>query len=98
MVTRKTDLCTKYAVLKKKHSKTGEESRFQGTVLGIPAEGKPVIIEGGPFESIQAWEAMMRENNSKRPPSTLSPPPVESSPIDSAASSPLTEIEMDPSQ
>lgn len=96
VVTRKTNLCTKSAVLKKKHSKTGEESRFQGTVLGIPAEGKPVIIEGGPFESIQAWEAMMRENNSKR--QSILSPPVESSPIDSAASSPLTEIEMDASQ
>lgn len=86
----------KSAVLKKKHSKTGEESRFQGTVLGIPAEGKPIIIEGGPFESIQAWEAMMRGNNSKqKPPLTH---PTKSSPIDSAASSPLTEIEMDASQ
>lgn len=94
--TNKTDICTKSAVLKKKHSKTGEESRFQGTVLGIPAEGKPVIIEGGPFESIQAWEAMIREKNGKRQ-STLTPP-VESSPIDSAASSPLTEIEVDASQ
>lgn len=84
----------KSAVLKKKHSKTGEESRFQGTVLGIPAEGKPVIIEGGPFESIQAWEAMMRGNNSKKKPPLTSP----ATPIDSAASSPLTEIEMDVSQ
>ncbi|KAK8217041.1 hypothetical protein BKA81DRAFT_414111 [Phyllosticta paracitricarpa] len=40
--------------LKKKHSKTGEESRFQGTVLGIPAEDKHVRIEGGP-ESLHDW-------------------------------------------
>ena len=85
----------KSAVLKKKHSKTGEESRFQGTVLGIAAEGKPVIIEGGPFESIQAWEAMMRENTSKQKSALI--PPVKTSPIGSAASSPLTEIEMDAS-
>lgn len=83
----------KPAVLKKKHSKTGEESRFQGTVLGIPAEGKPVIIEGGPFESIQAWEAMMR--GKQKPPLI---PLAKNRPIDSAASSPLTEIEMDVSQ
>lgn len=83
----------KSAVLKKKHSKTGEESRFQGTVLGIPAEGKPVIIEGGPFESIQAWEAMMRDK--QKSPLT---PRAKNPPIDSVASSPLTEIEMDVSQ
>ncbi|KAK8181668.1 uncharacterized protein BKA78DRAFT_258724 [Phyllosticta capitalensis] len=40
--------------LKKKHSKTGEESRFQGTVLGIPAEDRHVRIEGGP-ESLHEW-------------------------------------------
>ncbi|KAL1637117.1 hypothetical protein SLS56_000775 [Neofusicoccum ribis] len=41
--------------LKKKHSKTGEESRYQGTVLGIPAEDRPIRIEGGPPESITDW-------------------------------------------
>ncbi|KAF2088288.1 hypothetical protein K490DRAFT_40003 [Saccharata proteae CBS 121410] len=41
--------------LKKKHSKTGEESRYQGTVLGIPAEDRPIKVEGGPPESIQDW-------------------------------------------
>ncbi|OJD32859.1 bromodomain associated domain protein [Diplodia corticola] len=41
--------------LKKKHSKTGEESRFQGTVLGIPADDRPIRIEGGPPESIHDW-------------------------------------------
>lgn len=46
--------------MKKKHSKTGEESRYQGTVLGIKAENKPVKIEGGHAESIQAWEAQLR--------------------------------------
>lgn len=46
--------------LKKKHSKTGEESRYQGTALGIQAEEKVVRIEGGHVESIQAWEARLR--------------------------------------
>jgi len=41
--------------LKKKHSKTGEESRFQGTVLGKPAEDRPIKIEGGSAESVDAW-------------------------------------------
>ena len=41
--------------LMKKHSKTGEESRFQGTWLGIPAEDRPVKIEGGPVETVKEW-------------------------------------------
>ncbi|MCJ1379738.1 hypothetical protein MMC17_002841 [Xylographa soralifera] len=47
--------------LKKKHSKTGEESRFQGTVLGKGADVKPVRLEGGHTESIEGWEAQLRD-------------------------------------
>jgi transcription initiation factor TFIID subunit 3 len=39
----------------KKHSKTGVESRFQGTVLGHTSDPRPVKIEGGPSDSIQDW-------------------------------------------
>lgn len=74
--------------LKKKHSKTGEESRYQGTVLGIPAEDKPIIIEGGPFESIQAWESKMREKDQKENYILI---PESSSDI-SSGSSPLSDI------
>ncbi|CAI7592087.1 unnamed protein product [Penicillium glandicola] len=45
--------------LKKKHSKTGEESRYAGTVLGKSAEEHPVTIEGG-APSIQDWGAQVR--------------------------------------
>ncbi|KAF1912300.1 hypothetical protein BDU57DRAFT_522501 [Ampelomyces quisqualis] len=47
--------------LMKKHSKTGVESRFQGTVLGVPAEPKAVKIEGGGAESIDEWCRKTRE-------------------------------------
>jgi transcription initiation factor TFIID subunit 3 len=47
--------------LMKKHSKTGVESRFQGTVLGMPAEPKTVKIEGGGAESIEEWGRRTRE-------------------------------------
>ncbi|UPX11735.1 uncharacterized protein EKO05_0002326 [Ascochyta rabiei] len=47
--------------LMKKHSKTGVESRFQGTVLGIPSELKPVKIEGGGPDSIEEWNRKIRE-------------------------------------
>lgn len=45
----------------KKHSKTGVESRFQGTVLGQPGDFKPIKIEGGPAESIEEWCQRTRE-------------------------------------
>ena len=45
--------------LKKKHSKTGEESRYAGTVLGKSAEEHPVVIEGG-VPSIQEWGMQVR--------------------------------------
>ncbi|PIG80294.1 Bromodomain associated domain protein [Aspergillus arachidicola] len=46
-------------VLKKKHSKTGEESRYAGTVLGKNAEEHPIVIEGG-APSIQEWGSQVR--------------------------------------
>lgn len=52
---------TATAALMKKHSKTGVESRFQGTVLGIPSETKPVKIEGGGPDSIEEWNRRTRE-------------------------------------
>ncbi|KAL6712122.1 hypothetical protein ACN47E_003165 [Coniothyrium glycines] len=50
--------------LMKKHSKTGVESRFQGTVLGVPAEPRAVRIEGAGADgadSIEEWCRKMRE-------------------------------------
>jgi len=51
-------------VLKKKHSKTGDESRFQGSVLGKDAETRTVVIDGGP-KSIQEWQAAARQQTAK---------------------------------
>ena len=47
-------------VLKKKHSKTGEESRYAGTVLGKDAEEHPVTIEGGAATSIGEWALQIK--------------------------------------
>jgi len=54
----------------KKHSKTGVDSRYQGTILGKPAEVKPIKIEGGPVESIEEWCQKTREKTVKTPAST----------------------------
>ncbi|KAI9657742.1 MAG: hypothetical protein M1821_002918 [Bathelium mastoideum] len=55
-------------VLKKKHSKTGEESRYQGTVLGKAADDRPIRIEGGPAETVQDWYRNVRERSRTKSP------------------------------
>lgn len=54
-----------FLALMKKHSKTGVESRFQGTVLGVPSEPKTIKIEGGGAESIEEWCRRTRERAAK---------------------------------
>lgn len=78
--------------LKKKHSKTGEESRFQGTILGKGADVKPVRLEGGHTESIEGWEARLKEQHQiSKPHSTRHSTRHSSSALLSSASSPLSE-------
>ncbi|KAL8909361.1 MAG: hypothetical protein Q9171_005081 [Xanthocarpia ochracea] len=72
--------------LKKKHNKTGESSRFQGTVMGTAAEEKPIRIEGGPVESLQDWGASLRatflkENTPPSRQSSLAPTSSTGSPL-----------------
>lgn len=43
--------------IKKKHSKTAEESRYQGTVLGKDSELQPVAIAGGSVDNLSQWSA-----------------------------------------
>lgn len=51
--------------LKKKHSKTGEESRYAGTVLGKNAEEHPIVIEGG-APSIADWGLQVQVQSMRR--------------------------------
>jgi transcription initiation factor TFIID subunit 3 len=55
------------ALLKKKHSKTGEGSRFMGTVLGKEGEIRTVKIDGstGMPESIEQWHERVRQRSKK---------------------------------
>ncbi|KAL8731115.1 MAG: hypothetical protein Q9166_003643 [cf. Caloplaca sp. 2 TL-2023] len=78
-----------FAALKKKHNKTGESSRFQGTVLGSSVEEKPVRIEGGSVESLQEWTANLRKTSLKE---NISPARQPSSALSSSIGSPLTPI------
>ncbi|OMP87338.1 Transcription initiation factor TFIID subunit 3 [Diplodia seriata] len=80
--------------LKKKHSKTGEESRFQGTVLGIPADDRPIRIEGGPPESIHDWIQQTQERAAAAA-KLESEKTASSNGLESAPRSPPTEKEDD---
>ena len=51
-VVRSEDFLT---MLKKKHSKTGDDTRLQGTVLGRSADSKDLVVEGGPVQHIRDW-------------------------------------------
>ena len=48
-------------VLKKKHAKTDEDSRYQGTILGKSAEPREIPVEGADTKSIQEWAAKRRK-------------------------------------
>ncbi|RDI80114.1 Dolichyl pyrophosphate Man9GlcNAc2 alpha-1,3-glucosyltransferase [Venturia inaequalis] len=56
-----------FTALKQKHSKTGEVSRFQGTVLGKEAEARQIKIEGpaGVPESIEQWNETVKQRSQK---------------------------------
>ncbi|KAJ4325418.1 hypothetical protein N0V84_003470 [Fusarium piperis] len=41
--------------LKKKHSKTGEDAKYHGTILGRGHDAGEVQVEGGPDTSITEW-------------------------------------------
>jgi transcription initiation factor TFIID subunit 3 len=41
--------------LKKKHSKTGDDAKWQGTIFGKSTDGNEILVEGGPITSISEW-------------------------------------------
>ena len=41
--------------LKKRHNKTSDGSKFQGTILGRPGEAAEIEVEGGGGRSIGDW-------------------------------------------
>lgn len=77
--------------IKKKHSKTAEESRFEGTLLGKDADLQPISIAGGPVESLSQWNAA-RLNGGHLARTAASP----GSPISSALSTPVDHATPEP--
>lgn len=73
---------TNGAALKKRHSKTADDSKYTGTLLGQAHDQGPVTVEGGDeIASIQAWI------DERRAPQKSSELEVESRPASSGLSS-----------
>ncbi|EEU48477.1 uncharacterized protein NECHADRAFT_98755 [Fusarium vanettenii 77-13-4] len=53
--------------LKKKHSKTGEDAKYHGTILGRGHDAGEVQVEGGPETSISEWISKRRASASLSP-------------------------------
>lgn len=65
--------------LKKRHSRTADDSKFAGTFLGKPPDHGPVIIEGGgDLDSIQSWNEKRRGTSTKSPESDAGSRPASS--------------------
>lgn len=69
-VVRSEDFLT---ILKKKHSKTGDDPRLQGTVLGRSADSKDLVVEGGSVQHIRDWRP---RNKVEERPANMQPPTV----------------------
>jgi len=75
--------------LKRKQTKTNDDTRYHGTILGKSAEIRPVVVEGGPVASISGWHEMLRQQKQKQKPQSITPSPSR------RASSTLTSLEDD---
>ncbi|KKY24491.1 putative bromodomain associated domain protein [Phaeomoniella chlamydospora] len=75
--------------MKKKHSKTGEESRYQGTVLGKDGEEPSVVIVGGPVNSLQEWGIKLKSSRTVSHSDLTGAPTPATSGISSAPDSPM---------
>ncbi|KAF4628526.1 hypothetical protein G7Y89_g9633 [Cudoniella acicularis] len=49
------------SVLKKKHSTADEDSRYNGTILGRPAEPRAIRVEGGEATSLKEWAEKLKK-------------------------------------
>lgn len=50
-------------VLKKRHGKVGDDSRLQGTILGLQGDDMEVVVEGGPVQRLGDWRPKLEERS-----------------------------------
>lgn len=63
------------SALKKRHSKTGEDTKYNGTVLGKGNDHGEILVEGGECTSILMWQEKRKRTQAKqREPSPTIPP------------------------
>lgn len=64
------------AALKKRHSKTDEDSKWNGTILGRGHEHGSVLVEGAEVSSLRTWHENLRRAAEKPPESTRAQNPA----------------------
>jgi transcription initiation factor TFIID subunit 3 len=67
--------------MKNKYNKTGEDSRYQGTLLGKEADQQNIAIVGGPVGSIHEWDNQLRSRMTSPKPSHPASSFVSTSPL-----------------
>lgn len=79
------------AALKKKHSKTGDDTKYHGTLIGRPLDAVgDVQVEGGAITSIDEW--ITRRSSAASSASPPDEPQTNGHPSPSAASSGLSSV------
>lgn len=73
----------------KKHSKAGEDSKYNGTALGKSNSHGEIAVEGNEVQSIRMWQERLSRERQKPP---LSPPPESPALSSRPASSGLSSI------
>jgi transcription initiation factor TFIID subunit 3 len=58
---------TSRIALKMKHSKTDDDTKYMGTLLGKMIEHGDVVVEGGEYPSISMWEEHLKKMAEKSP-------------------------------
>ncbi len=53
-------------MIKKKHSKAEEDSKYSGTILGKGTEHGDVVVEGGEIGSIRLWQQRLMKDRQQQ--------------------------------
>ena len=81
--------------MKKKHSKTGDDSRYHGTVLGKDVEEQSITIVGGPVTNLRDWGLRLKSTRNTSHVDTSEVATPATSGISSAPDSPINEEDDD---
>jgi len=80
--------------LMKRHDKTGDETRYHGTILGKPADPRAIAVEGGDVTSLKEWQEKLKKNSRRQSVST-NPSRRQSSELSSLGDQDMEGVEFD---